>query len=290
MRMKRLAVPGYSVDAYDYTLQRNMRVDVKDLVKELEKATAQDFAGERYVRDVGLEQVYADVRTALTIEIIPLQLDTRELEIFETELMRWGSLEAHETAKKVGREPWEIVRYYYKWRNEKLTAENSAIRDEIAHAKTERQRQRLQLSYSLHEPPDVPVKAKKEAKAKGKTKGPKYLPKTHKAVTGVQSGAASVLGHQREATPESDAEGSVWEDDELKNAKPTCSACGVKKDTKWWKAARSQQGAYLCNHCGWVTKGLATGVKRLMSFPPQFLLSQVRRLIAISRSPRAYDW
>jgi hypothetical protein len=176
-------------------------------------------------------------------------LNPQELEIFETELMRWGSLEAHETAKKLNREPWEVVRFYYKWRNEKLASENATIRDEIAHAKTERQRQRLQLSYSLHEPPDVPVKAKKEAKAKGK-KAPRYLPKNHKAVTGVQSGAASVLGHQREATPETDAEGSVWEEEELTNAKPACAACGVKKDTKWWKAARSQQGSYLCNHCG----------------------------------------
>jgi len=52
MRMKRLAVPGYSVDAYDYTLHWNMRLDVKDLNKELDKATAKDFGGERYVRDV----------------------------------------------------------------------------------------------------------------------------------------------------------------------------------------------------------------------------------------------
>jgi hypothetical protein len=180
------------------------------------------------------------------------QLNPEELEIFEAELMKWGFLETHETAKKVGREPWEILRYYYKWRGNLLIAENRAIRNELAEVKSDRQRQKLQLSYSLHEPPDVPVKVKKEEKTRAGTRESRYLPKNHRAVTGLQTGVASVLGHQREATPETDVEGSVWEEEEMRDAKPACSACGIKKDDKWWKAPRSQGGLYQCNHCGFV--------------------------------------
>ena len=248
MRQLRLPVQGNSVDAYDTTLELATHMSVSAVTAKLKSLKAEDFS-KRYVRDVSFLIVLV---TLHGLKQVVLQLNPRELAIFETELLRWGSLEAHETAKRVGRQPWEMVRYYYKWRNEKLAAENLAIREEIQNAKTERQRQRLTLSHLLHEPADVPAKAKREANAKGKGKTPRYMPKGHKAVTGVQSGAASVLGHQREATPESDAEGSVWEDDELKEAKPACSACGVKKDRKWWKAPRSQQGQYLCNHCGLV--------------------------------------
>lgn len=251
MRKTRLAVPSNSVDAYDTALKLNLTMLPSDGIQRLKEMKEADFC-KRVVKDVSSSPFfgYITMRTDNPSVFSTHQLTGKELEIFEAEVMRWGSLEAHETAKKVGREPWEVIRFYYRWRNAKLASENASMREEYANAKSEKQRQRLSLSYSLHEPPDVPAKIKTEAKSKSKAKGVRYLPKAHKAVTGVQSGAASVLGHQREATPESDAEGSVWEENELADAKLSCSACGVKKDTKWWKSPRSQQGAFLCNHCG----------------------------------------
>lgn len=177
------------------------------------------------------------------------QLDERELGIFESEIARWSCLEAHETAKKVGRQPWEIIRYYFKWRNEKLIDENASMRAEMARTKSETKRQRLSIVHNMHDPPEVPVVVKKRIPTP-KGKGRFAAKPARKAVTGVQLGASAILGHGREATPESDAEGSVWEDSDLREQKPSCASCGARKDGKWWKASRSHAGGFLCDHCG----------------------------------------
>jgi hypothetical protein len=54
MRTMRLAVPGYSVEAYDHTLSRNAISGSTNLEKYLSSRTAEDFGGKRYVRDVSV--------------------------------------------------------------------------------------------------------------------------------------------------------------------------------------------------------------------------------------------
>lgn len=147
------------------------------------------------------------------------------MKIFETQVAKFGSLEAHSTAKALKKNVWEVVRFYYVWRNELLGQQHAA----------ERAAQDHQMGA---------VKAVKAIKAKVSTKH-------QKATTALPTGTSVVMGHfQRESTSDSDAEGSVWEADELRSVKPSCAICGNKKVESWWKAPRSQSGPYLCNWCG----------------------------------------
>lgn len=56
------------------------------------------------------------------------QFSSKETGIFEVELERNGGLETHETGKILNRTPAEVLRYSYKWKNDKLKAENDALR------------------------------------------------------------------------------------------------------------------------------------------------------------------
>lgn len=150
----------------------------------------------------------------------------QDLEKFESQVAKFGSLEAHSTAKLLRRNVWEVVRFYYVWKNELLGQQHAAERAAKEHQ-------------------TGAVRAVKAIKAKVSTK--------HQlATTALPTGASVVMGHfQRESTSESDAEGSIWEPDEMpRDAKPSCAICGNKKVESWYKAPRSQSGPYLCNWCG----------------------------------------
>lgn len=126
-------------------------------------------------------------------------------------------------AKKIGRKPAEVVRLYYRWRNQKLVEQNRKIRAarDQANGKTRR-------------------------KKKGR---PRKLPKALNAPL-ASSSSAAIMGMQRADSDESDAEGSDWEPDEMPDRQPSCAICNTKSSSKWWKAPRTQNGLYLCDACG----------------------------------------
>lgn len=72
----------------------------------------------------------------------------------------------------------------------------------------------------------------------------------HYKPAGKTLGSSAILGTHREGTPDSDAEGSIWEEDRLRTAKPGCGTCHSKKSDTWWKTPRNLQGEYMCEHCG----------------------------------------
>ncbi|KAJ9119411.1 hypothetical protein QFC24_005644 [Naganishia onofrii] len=202
IRQLKLPVPVFSAEAYDKTL-------MIFLVRGAKAAL----------------NVFADAKLADYYR--PLKHFTGEdLEKFEAQVAKFGSLEAHSTAKLLRKNVWEVVRFYYVWKNELLGQQHAAERAAKEHQ-------------------SGAVRAVKAIKAKVSTK--------HQlATTALPTGASVVMGHfQRESTSESDAEGSIWEADEIpREAKPTCAICGNKKVDSWYKAPRSQSGPYLCNWCG----------------------------------------
>ncbi|KAJ9117562.1 hypothetical protein QFC22_004412 [Naganishia vaughanmartiniae] len=202
IRQLKLPVPVFSVEAYDKSLMIFHSRGANAALKVVATAKLAD-----YYR--------------------PLKPFTGEdLEKFEAQVAKFGSLEAHSTAKLLGKNVWEVVRFYYVWKNELLGQQHAAERAAKEHQ-------------------TGAVRAVKAIKAKVSTK--------HQlATTALPTGASVVMGHfQRESTSESDAEGSIWEADEMpRDAKPSCAICGNKKVESWYKAPRSQSGPYLCNWCG----------------------------------------
>jgi hypothetical protein len=151
-----------------------------------------------------------------------LQLKGESLAIFEREVAKWGFLEHHETAKLTGRKPSDIVRFYYKWRNGKLGKEHEASKQ----AK-------------------IAAKAAKKKLAKAQIAAQSKI--SHHMPMGVSANVAPT----RDVSPDSDAEGSVWGEEQLDIEKPpACAICNSKVAKHWWKAPRSLTGNYLCDSCG----------------------------------------
>lgn len=162
-----------------------------------------------------------------------------ELKIFEAQVEKYGALENHSTAKMIQRKPGETVRLYYRWRNQKLAVENRKIRES------------RQVKVKVQPNGHKAGKGKKHAKPLP----PPPLPSA--------SSASAILNMQRDSTPESDAEGSIWEQSDIPDKTPTCAICAARKSPKWWKAPRHQGGSYLCDHCGLSYRkyGVATAYK-----------------------------
>jgi hypothetical protein len=150
------------------------------------------------------------------------QLEGNDLAIFEREVARWGFLEHHETARLTHRKPSDIVRFYYKWRNEKLGAEHEATKQAKLVARASKKKvQRAQIAAQHKLQPHMPM------------------------------GVSASVMQQRDSSPDSDEEGSVWAEDELDPEKPpSCAVCGGKVAKHWWKAPRSLTGNHLCYSCG----------------------------------------
>ncbi|KAJ9114192.1 hypothetical protein QFC20_001708 [Naganishia adeliensis] len=201
VRQLKLPVPIFSVEAYEKALMLLMSRGPKQGLSILAQAKFADY--------------YKPLKKFIG----------EDLKIFEAQVAKFGSLEAHSTAKLLKKNVWEAVRFYYIWRNELLGQQHAA----------ERAAQEHQTGA---------VKAVKAIKAKVATKH-------QKATTALPTGTSVVMGHfQRESTSDSDAEGSTWEEDELRSVKPSCAICGQKRVESWYKAPRSQSGPYLCNWCG----------------------------------------
>lgn len=221
VRQLKLPVPIFSSEAYEKALMLLMSRGPKQALNILAQAKFADYY--KPLKPVSPPPCDSAANTHIKHAI--LQFTGDDLKIFEAQVAKFGSLEAHSTAKALKKHVWEVVRFYYIWRNELLGQQHAA----------ERAAQDHQTGA---------VKAVKAIKAKVSTKH-------QKATTALPTGTSVVMGHfQRESTSESDAEGSIWEEDELKSVKPSCAICGNKKVESWWKAPRSQSGPYLCNWCG----------------------------------------
>jgi hypothetical protein len=78
------------------------------------------------------------------VQTLTFQFTDKETAVFEAELEENGGLDAHKTAKALGKRPAEVLRFSYIWKNKKLKAENEALRAHLkVHAAHARQNKTL---------------------------------------------------------------------------------------------------------------------------------------------------
>lgn len=111
-----LPVPSYDVERLNLSLSLYTAHGRDQALASLKQKRLKDFSPVI----VSLRKV---ARFSLT-----LQFDDRERVIFEDCLEKYGGLDTIHTSKEVHRRPAEVLRYSYKWKNQKLQAENEALR------------------------------------------------------------------------------------------------------------------------------------------------------------------
>ncbi|RSH90248.1 putative PHD type zinc finger protein with BAH domain-containing protein [Saitozyma podzolica] len=141
----------------------------------------------------------------------PIIFTDKETAIFEEELEKQGGLDAHETAKILGKRPAEVLRFSYIWKNRKLRSENEALR---AHHKV----------TSAHA-------------RQNKTLGAPSL--------GRIRGSGS-----RQDSEASDDEVSLYSSSYASSNKMQCAACSTRISSVWWRCPRTVQGIAMCESCG----------------------------------------
>jgi hypothetical protein len=142
------------------------------------------------------------------------QFTEDEIAVFEEQLEENGGLDTYKTAKILGRHSYDVLRFSYIWKNQKLKVENEALRQHHKVSPVHARQNRTLGAPSL-----------------GKIRGREDLDDSSD-----DDGVNSLFGEGEEIVK--------------RGGRLQCAACSTRISEVWWRCPRTVHGKAMCESCG----------------------------------------